>query len=361
MVIDASAPGADPAGRTFLVLGGGGAMGAYQAGAMLALAEAGVLPDAMFGCSAGALNAAFFAGNPAVRRAEQLVDWWLDPRTHGLLSAPWWLRLRGVVGAVATQRSGLFDAGPLRRIIAEQVPTHDLSELAVPLTVTTTCLDCAGPEHHSSGAVTDTLVASCALPGLFPPVRLADGHLHVDGGVLCGVPLTPALAVAGPRDQVIVLDCALAPVTSPGGCAAYPPGDPAVQAEACGLPADGGRPYVLPVESARGAMDVVLKAFTVARSAANRAEIAPGLTDPRVRVLPHVADAWAAGLLEVLPDGPRDFRRTRVLAEAGQQATARWLAAGGLTDAGAGSFAHRGVEDTTYGPGAGFDGAAVRA
>lgn len=316
--------------RTILVLGGGGAMGAYQAGALLALLEAGLLPDAMFGCSAGALNAAFFAGDPTVRRAEELVTWWLDPRTHSLLSAPWWLRLRGVVGAVATQRSGLFDAAPLRRLIAEQVPTHDLSELAIPLTVTTTCLDCAAPKHHGAGAVTDTLVASCALPGLFPPVRLADGHQHVDGGVLCGVPLTPALAAAGPTDRVIVLDCALAPVTSvPGECAAYGPDDPAVRAEACGLPAAGPRPYVLPVESSRGAMDVVLRAFTAARAAANRAEIGVGLADPRVRVVPHVADAWATGLLTELPGGPRDFGRTRALAEAGHVAIGGWLAANG--------------------------------
>ncbi|MBA2390304.1 MAG: patatin-like phospholipase family protein [Geodermatophilaceae bacterium] len=322
--------------RTLLVLGGGGAMGAYQAGALLALARSGVLPDALFGCSAGGLNAAFFAVDPSVARAEELRQWWLDRRTHSLLSASWLARARGVAGALTTGRSGLFDAGPLRRLIAENVPAHDLCELRIPLTVTTTCLDCAMARHHDRGSVIDILTASCALPGLLPPVPLTcgpgrSGHLHVDGGVLCGVPLVAALATAGPRDRVLVLDCGLAPVTSaPGGCAAYPAGAPALVEEACGLVAIGGRSYVAPVESSRGAMDVVLRAFTAARAVANLAHVAPGLGDPRVRVLPHIADAWAAGVLDVLPEGPRDFRRTGDLAAAGASATERWLAGGGL-------------------------------
>jgi predicted acylesterase/phospholipase RssA len=322
---------ADAPPRTLLVLGGGGAMGAYQAGALLALAEARVFPDALFGCSAGGLNAAFWAVEPSVARAQELRRWWLDRRTHRLLSASWIARARGVAGALTAGRSGLFDARPLRRLIAENVPAHDLCELRIPLTVTTTCLDCAAARHHDRGSVIDILTASCALPGLLAPVRLSDGHLHVDGGVLCGVPLMAALDAAGPHDRVLVLDCGLAPVTSgQGGCAAYPAGSPELVEEACGLTAAGGRSYVAPVESSRGALDVVLKAFTVARSFANLAHVAPGLADPRVRVLPHVADAWSAGLLDVLPEGPRDFRRTGMLAEAGADATERWLAGGGL-------------------------------
>ncbi|MBA2555142.1 MAG: patatin-like phospholipase family protein [Geodermatophilaceae bacterium] len=319
----------DPPPRTLLVLGGGGAMGAYQAGAMLALARAGVLPDALFGCSAGGLNAAFLAVDPTVDRAEELRWWWLDRRTHSLLSASWFARARGVAGALTARRTGLLDDGPLRRLIGENVPAHDLCELAIPLTITTTCLDCAAARHHDRGALIDILAASCALPGLLPPVTLADGHLHVDGGVLCGVPLGAALAAAGPHDRVLVLDCGLAPVTSaPGGCAAYPV-SPLVE-EACGLSAVGGRSYVAPAESSRGALDVVLRAFTAARAVANLAHVTPGLSDPRVRVLPHVADAWAAGLLDVLPEGPRDFRLTGVLAEAGVSATERWMDGGGL-------------------------------
>jgi predicted acylesterase/phospholipase RssA len=317
-----------PSGRTVFVLGGGGALGAYQAGALLALTEAGVLPDAMYGCSAGALNAAFLASRPGVDQAARLADWWSDTRTHGVLSPSMWGRLRGLAAAAASGARALFDERPLRRLIAANVRAHDIAELAVPLTVTTTCLECGTAQHHSHGRVGDVLVASCALPGLFPPVRLADGHLHVDGGVVCGVPIAPALAAAGPDDEILVLDCALAPVTGRSGeCAALPVPHAAEQ-EACGLSwTSRDRAYRVPVEAHRGVLQVILDSFTVARAVANRAAVEHTLADPRVHVLPHVADAWAAGMLETLPNGPRDTSATGDLLAAGWTATRAWLQA----------------------------------
>lgn len=306
------------------MLGGGGALGAYQVGALLALAEADVLPDALFGCSAGALNAAFLASDPSLPRARALAAWWAASDSRRVLSPGRWTQVRGMVSAVASRADALLDERPLRALVSTHVGAHDLSELAVPLTVTTTCLDCGTAQHADRGPLADLLVASCSLPGLFPPVRLPDGHLHVDGGVVCGVPLEAALAAAGPDDVVYVLDCALAPVTGTAGiCAALPHDGPTA---ACGLGATTVQ-WSPPVESRRGALDVVLRSFTVARAAANRLGVAPLLDDPRVRVGPHVADAWAAGLLPHLPSGPRDFRRTPELVSAGRDATRAWLGA----------------------------------
>lgn len=310
--------------RTLFVLGGGGALGAFQVGGLLALAEGGVTPDALFGCSAGALNAAFLASDPTLARAQELADWWADTGSRRVLAPGRWTQLRGMATAVASRADALMDEGPLRQLVSTHVGAHDLSELAVPLTVTTTCLDCGQARHHDRGPLADLLVASCSLPGLFPPVRLAD-HSHVDGGVLCGVPLEAALAAAGPDDVVHVLDCALAPVTGTAGtCAAVPVDGPTT---GCGLATTSVR-WVPPVEQRRGPLDVVLRAFTVARAAANRTTIEPLLADPRVRVLPHVADAWAAGMLRQVPAGPRDFRSTADLVEAGRRSAAAWLAAG---------------------------------
>ena len=312
-----------PAGRALFVLGGGGALGAFQVGGLLALAEAGIVPDALFGCSAGALNAAFLASDPTLERARQLAAWWSDADSRRVLAPGLWSQLRGVAGAVATRADALLDEGPLRALVSTHVGAHDLSELAVPLTVTTTCLDCGQARHHDRGPLADLLVASCSLPGLFPPVRLGDDHAHVDGGVLCGVPLEAALVVADPDDVVYVLDCALAPVTGrPGTCAALPHDD---ATPACGLGSSTAR-WVPPVERRRGALDVVLRAFTVARAAANALAVAPLLDDPRVRVVPHVADAWAVGTLRAVPAGPRDFRSTSGLVRAGRASAATWLA-----------------------------------
>lgn len=298
------------------MLGGGGAMGAYQAGAVLGLLEGGTVPDLLFGCSAGALNAAFLAAAPTVDRAAELAAWWLDPASQELLSPGWRTHVRGVPALLRARGAGFFDTRGLRRLVVANVRAHDLSELQIPLSVTTTCLDCGAARHHRSGPVVDTLVASCALPGLFAPVRLADGHLHVDGGVLDGVPLDAALAAAGPDDRVVVVDCGLAPVTGRGECAFG-------SEHACGLQPVGRGAYVPPRDGGGpGAVDAVLRAFTVARSVANRAAVATGLQDPRVTVVPHIADAWAAGWLERVPAGPRDFAHSAALVAAGRRAAA---------------------------------------
>ena len=113
--------------RTVMVLGGGGALGAYQAGALLALAEHGVLPDALFGCSAGALNAAFLASDPSLARARELASWWVDGDAQRVLAPSRWSRLRGFAAAATTRTDALFDPRPLRRLVAAQVPAHDLS------------------------------------------------------------------------------------------------------------------------------------------------------------------------------------------------------------------------------------------
>ncbi|MGY1747759.1 patatin-like phospholipase family protein [Modestobacter sp. SYSU DS0511] len=310
--------------RTHVVLGGGAALGAFQAGALQALLRAGVEVDHLHGASVGAINAAFLAVRPDARRADELAGLWQDPVLTGVLRPGWRSRTAGL--ARSLRRGGaLLDDRPLRRMIATHVPAHDLAELSVPITVTTTCLDCGTAARHAAGAVADALVASSALPGLFRPVQLPDGHRHVDGGIVDGVPVSAALEVAGPDDRVLVLDCGLAPVTGRVDvCAAA---SDVVPALACGVPVTEGRAaYVAPEESGPGALDTVLRSFTVARAAANRAAVREALDDPRVAVLPHVADAWAAGLLETLPAGPRDVRRTTELLEAGRATAGRWLA-----------------------------------
>ncbi|MGY2079615.1 patatin-like phospholipase family protein [Modestobacter sp. SYSU DS0657] len=310
--------------RTHVVLGGGAALGAFQAGALQALLGAGVEVDHLHGASVGAINAAFLAVRPDARRADELAGLWQDPVLTGVLRPGWRSRTAGL--ARSLRRGGaLLDDRPLRRMIATHVPAHDLAELSVPVTVTTTCLDCGTAARHATGAVGDALVASSALPGLFRPVLLPDGHRHVDGGIVDGVPVSAALEVAGPDDRILVLDCGLAPVTGRVDvCAAA---SDVVPALACGVPVTEGRAaYVAPEESGPGALDAVLRSFTVARAAANRAAVREALDDPRVAVLPHVADAWAAGLLETLPAGPRDVRRTTELLQAGRATAGRWLA-----------------------------------
>jgi predicted acylesterase/phospholipase RssA len=248
----------------------------------------------------------------------------LDPALATVLSPGWRSHARALAAVARGGSRGLLDARPLARLISRQVQAHDLSELALPVTATTTCLDCAAARHHDRGPVVDVLLASCSLPGLFAPVRLPDGHMHVDGGIADGVPISAALEYAGPEDRVLVLDCGLSAITGRGDVCAS--ASEVLAAQACGVPvAPGQPPYVAPEETTIGAFDIVLRSFAVARDLANRAAVKEALADPRVHVLPHVADAWAGGLLSELPRGPRDMSRCRDLLRAGHRATELWL------------------------------------
>ena len=74
-------------GQIGLVLQGGGALGAYQAGVYEALAERGYLPDWITGISIGAVNGAIIAGNPPERRVERLRAFW-EMITEGIAAKP---------------------------------------------------------------------------------------------------------------------------------------------------------------------------------------------------------------------------------------------------------------------------------
>src|SRR5690349_22506927 len=84
-----SKPSRNPVGQIVLVLQGGGALGAYQAGVYQGLSEAGIEPDWVIGTSIGAINAALIAGNKPADRLDRLKEFWHRVRTRSPLSAPW--------------------------------------------------------------------------------------------------------------------------------------------------------------------------------------------------------------------------------------------------------------------------------
>src|SRR5258708_6887420 len=109
--IDASAPrkfDREAVGQVVLVLQGGGALGAYQAGVYQALAEAGIEPDWVIGTSIGAINASLIAGNPPEKRLQRLEEFWQRVR-HGpvaqfasaaSLFGPWAANMMTLAGGV---------------------------------------------------------------------------------------------------------------------------------------------------------------------------------------------------------------------------------------------------------------------
>lgn len=181
-----------------MVFSGGGNAGAAQVGMVQALFEAGVRPDLLVGCSVGALNAAFLGIEPTPERVVGLETIW---RAVGRSTVFGGTR-RTVARNFIRRQDHIYEPDALRALIAGSLAIDDLADTAVPVHVVTTDLQTGAPAWWSSGDPVDILTASACLPGVFPPVRLGSS-LHVDGGVLCPVPIGRALALGAHRVWVL--------------------------------------------------------------------------------------------------------------------------------------------------------------
>jgi NTE family protein len=183
------------------VLGGGGSLGAVQVGMLQALAEQGVVPDLVVGTSVGALNGAVVGLDPR-GAASRLRRIW--PRITRPMVFP-----GGPLAQARTLRQGrtyLFPNIGLRAVITGYLHADmTFAELALPFGAVTMDLATAAPHVLRDGPLVPALLASAAIPGLFPPVRI-DGRQLYDGGVVANVPVTQALAM-GAR-SLVVLDAA---------------------------------------------------------------------------------------------------------------------------------------------------------
>lgn len=197
---------------TAFVLSGGGNQAVAQVGMLRALFEHGVFPDVVVGCSAGAFNGAVIAQDPTLDAVRRLEEAWESFRGDqifpgGRLSRAWNLLRRG---------DHLFSNEGLEAIWATKDLPETFAELELPLRVVSCDLDTGDEVVFASGPLQPALLASAALPGLFPPIR-HDGRMLVDGAVVDTVPLWHALA--GPVDRVYVLnvsgDLLTRPIRSP--------------------------------------------------------------------------------------------------------------------------------------------------
>src|SRR5439155_21396548 len=166
--------------RTAFVLGGGGNLGAVQVGMVRALIEHGIKPDVILGCSVGALNGAAIAGDPSIAGAERLANIWCNLRSGEVFPAT------GITSVVALLRKGRHSLGSntgLRRLVEELATFRTFEEATVPFQVVATSLTTGSERWFHSGPILEPILASAALPAVFPPVKI-DGELHVDGAVV---------------------------------------------------------------------------------------------------------------------------------------------------------------------------------
>ncbi len=167
--------------KVAFVLSGGGNLGAVQVGMLRALAEAGVRPDLIVGCSVGAINGAAFAAEPDRRGVERLDRIWrrIAEGEPDLMPS----RRLPVLAQMARRGQSLHDPGPLADLLDEELATRTFSGLRIPFTCVATDVDSATEYWFDSGRLMPALLASAALPVVYPAVEHGP-HTLIDGGVL---------------------------------------------------------------------------------------------------------------------------------------------------------------------------------
>ncbi|MCK4176312.1 patatin-like phospholipase family protein [Aciditerrimonas ferrireducens] len=190
------------------VLSGGGNLGALQAGALRALVEAGIRPDLVVGTSVGAINGAFFASRPGLEGCWALEDGWRRLRRRDLFRFRLGLALGGFLGL----GDHLVGTGRLRAWIEEHLTVRRVEDTPVRFAAVATDALRGDPVVLTEGDLASALLASSAIPGIFPPVRIGDRWL-VDGSLAAGTPVLEALAL-GAR-EVYVLTTQTAPRRRP--------------------------------------------------------------------------------------------------------------------------------------------------
>jgi NTE family protein len=168
------------------VLGGGGLLGASEVGMLQALLEEGIEPDLVVGTSIGAINGAMVARSPSRAAVDRLTELWLGLSGDRVFGGTPWARLRGA------GRTSLHPNDGLRELLAGHLNADRFEDLAVPFECCAASIERAAEHWFASGALVDAVLASCAVPGLFPAVEI-DGEHYLDGGLVNSVPVGRAV------------------------------------------------------------------------------------------------------------------------------------------------------------------------
>jgi NTE family protein len=213
-----------------LVLQGGGALGAYQAGVYHALHEHGIEPDWIVGTSIGAINASLIAGNSHGGRLEALKEFWTRMAYRPQLGASAWSGLPDVISYWKTllrgipaffepnpgaflgthvrlgpDAAGFYSTAPLEKTLLELVDFSLVNQCNPRLTVGAAHVRTSEMRYFDSrdGEIgVKHIMASGALPPAFPAVRI-DGELYWDGGILSNTP-TEVIFDDNPRKNSLI-------------------------------------------------------------------------------------------------------------------------------------------------------------
>lgn len=152
-----------------------------------ALLEAGVVPDLVLGTSIGAINGAALAADPTAAAASRLVEMWSGLAADDVLGGS----LLGRIGELLRTRTSLHSNASLRRLLQEYLPP-DFDDLAVSFQCVAASIERASEHWFAGGPLIEPVLASAALPGVFPAVAI-DGEHYLDGGLVNSIPISRAV------------------------------------------------------------------------------------------------------------------------------------------------------------------------
>lgn len=164
---------------------------------LAALQDAGVRPDLVLGTSIGAINGVFVAADPdgAAGRLESV--WRSDVVRTAFRSSVF-----GRLGTLARSGTHLHSNLPLRRLLEEHLPVRRFDALPVQFQCVAASIEKAAARWFDSGALIPAVLASAAVPGLLPPVRIAGEHF-LDGGLVHSIPVGRAVRLGARRIFVL--------------------------------------------------------------------------------------------------------------------------------------------------------------
>jgi NTE family protein len=200
--------------RTAFVLAGGGSFGAIQVGMLHALAARGVEADMVVGSSVGAMNGAYYAGDPTLKGVLQLETIWRGLKRQDVFPLTW----RAVLHFIR-KRDFLIPHDGLQKLLDDHLPYGNLQDAKLPVHIVTTDLASGDSVVLSDGPAAQAIIASTAIPGAFAPVRYKD-HYLADGAISSNTPVRVAIAKGAQRLIILPTGYACATDTPPTGAVA---------------------------------------------------------------------------------------------------------------------------------------------
>jgi NTE family protein len=266
--------------KTAFVFAGGGSLGAIHVGMLHSLASRGIVADMVVGSSAGALNGAYYAGNPTIEGIQRLDAIWRGLRRSDVFPLTW----RTMLGFLY-RRDFLVTSDALRQLVDDNLGYRDLEDAILPVHIVATDILTGGTVVMSKGPAARAIIASAAVPAAFEPVYF-NGLYLADGAISSNTPVS--VAVARGARRLIVL---------PTGYA-------------CALE----KPPVGAVANALHALTLL-----IARQLMNE-----------LKRLDSSVEYFVVPPLCPLTETPYDFSKTSELIERAAKSTDAWLSEGGL-------------------------------